>query len=106
MTSKSLLTPFDCVAEILYLDSNEFTGFLPSSVLRSLLLLRKSIHLLLSRRTPPAVFSPHKSFNAPIIEDLYLYDNRLNGTIPEEIGSAVLMRKFNELSRIFFVTVC
>lgn len=84
----------DCVEEILYLDSNQLTSFLSSSVLRSLLLLRKSIRLQLFQIDPSAVFSPHRSFDARTIGELYLYDNRLNGTIPEEIGSPVLLRKF------------
>lgn len=52
------------LAEILYLDSNQFSGPLPGSLLASLLILR----------------------------ELYLYDNLLTGTIPDEIGSPVLFR--------------
>lgn len=77
--------------EICYLDTNRLDGQLPGNQLGNLGLMRKYCWPSKATLAPNSFKSIAHDSTPP--DDLHLYDNKLDGSLPPELGNLELLRK-------------
>lgn len=84
------------IEEVCYLDNNELEGALPGWSIGKLRLLRKCILLGIRFRCNAA------HLNWCLKGDFQIYNNKLEGPLPPEVGNLQFLRKHLEYMTIYY----